>query len=329
MEAAGQFVQKLAPNDLVALVTLPAGVTVDFTADRVAIKSALIKIVGGGANRYLSNTNISLAESFAFMTKNQYRLWDEAVRMECNWARDQNELRELPVDARSRRPCQVPHSEGSREMSERSLEVLVRRLSIIDGQKHVIFIGQGLVTGSSFGYLDGVADLKWLGDLVQAARVNFYVLHIDSAFLEAFDVRERLAVSNAFRGRAAAQRRPRCRSLGRRRGVFQPLDVTRPHVRTDRARNVGILRGDVRTRGGRPRREVAQRRRQGGAVGRDGQGAQAVHRGPVSPDGSGRARACRAPSIRPYLPASIPMDLTTYVVGTPRTGVFACCSRRK
>ena len=67
------------------------------------------------------------------------------------------------------------------EMSERSLEVLIRRLSIIDGQKHVIFIGQGLITGSSFGYLDGVADLKWLGDLVQAARVNFYVLHIDNA----------------------------------------------------------------------------------------------------------------------------------------------------
>ena len=106
MEAAGQFVQKLAPNDLVAVVSLPAGVTMDFTADRVAIKSALLKIVGGGATEYLSNRSISLAESFALVTGNQRRLWDEAIRLECNWARNDNEWENcrttLDADARSK-----------------------------------------------------------------------------------------------------------------------------------------------------------------------------------------------------------------------------------
>jgi len=191
MEAAGQFVQKLAPNDLVALVSLPAGVTVDFTADRLAIKSALIQIVGGGAIKYLSNVNISLGEVFSLVTGSQPRLWDEAVRMECTWARSESEAENcratLEADARSK----FHTARTSAASSERSLEVLIRRLSIIEGQKHMVFIGQALVTGSSYGYLDGLADLKWLGELAQAARVNMYVVHLDRAFLEAFGVVER------------------------------------------------------------------------------------------------------------------------------------------
>ena len=109
MEAAGQFVQKLAPNDLVALVSLPAGVTVDFTADRLAIKNALIKVVGGGANRYLSNTNISLAEAFAFAHGHPEaplgRGPADGVQLDASRER----VRELPDDAGGRRPRQVPH----------------------------------------------------------------------------------------------------------------------------------------------------------------------------------------------------------------------------
>ncbi len=191
MQAAGQFVQNLAPNDLVALVSLPAGVTVDFTADRPAIRSALLRIVGGGANKYLSNVNLSLGEAFSFVTGSQRRLWDQAIQEECTWARSESELENcrttLQADARSK----FFAARTAAESSERSLEILIRRLSIIDGQKHVIFIGEGLVTGSSYGYLDGIADLAWLGGLVQTARVNLYVLHLDRAFLEAFNVQER------------------------------------------------------------------------------------------------------------------------------------------
>ena len=319
MEAAGQFVQKLAPNDLVALVSLPAGVTVDFTADRVAVKSALLKIVGGGANRYLSNTNISLAESFAFMTKNQYRLWDEAVRMECNWARDQNELENcrstLEADARAK----FHTAREAAEMSERSLEVLVRRLSIIDGQKHVIFIGQGLITGSSFGYLDGVADLKWLGDLAQAARLNFYVLHIDNAFLEAFDVRERWPSRTPFEdarllndglGEIAGQ------SGGGYFNLSTSLDPAFERIaRETSASYVVTFEPTEEDRDGKTHNV-------GVKVGRPGVTIRARKQftaGPASRTTPVATRLSRALNS-PYLPASIPMDLTTYVIRDAEVG---------
>ena len=319
MEAAGQFVQKLAPNDLVALVSLPAGVTMDFTADRLAIKNALIKVVGGGANRYLSNTNISLAESFSFVTKNQYRIWDEALRTECNWTRDANEYENcrttLEADARAK----FHTARMAAEMSERSLEVLIRRLSIIDGQKHVIFIGQGLITGSSFGYLDGVADLKWLGDLVQAARVNFYVLHIDNAFLEAFDVRERFPSRTPFEdarllndglGEIAGQ------SGGAYFNLSTSLDPTFDRIaRETSASYVLSFEPTIADRDGKShnvgvkvaRPDVTIRARKQFTM------DPAIRTAPVAD------RLSRALNS-PYLPASVPMDLTTYIVGEPQGG---------
>jgi VWFA-related protein len=320
MEAASQFVQKLAPNDLVALVTLPAGVTVDFTADRLAIKNALLKIVGGGANRYLSNSNISLAEAFAYsIPSNRKRLWDEAVRLECVWARTVEEYENckstLEADARSK----FFTARASAEASERSLEILIRRLSIIEGQKHLIFIGEALVTGSSFGYLDGVADLAWLGNLVQAARVNLYVLHLDRAFLEAMDVRERFPSRTPIEdahllndglaeiaGQAgggyfnlATAIDPAFERIARETSAsyvvtFEPTDDDRdskPH-------NVGVK------------------------VTRPGVTIRARKQFTVDPTARTAPIASRLTRSlnSPYLPTSVPMDLTTYVVGDAQNG---------
>ena len=191
MQAARQFVDKLAPNDLVGLVSLPVGVTVDFTADRSVIRTALQKIVGGGANKYQSFINCSMAEAFALVTGNEKRLWDEALRQECDWARTDSEYQtckaQLEADARYK----FAAARSAAEQSEEALKILIGQLGRVEGQKHVVFISEGLVTGSSFGYMDGFADLAWLGSLAQSARVNLYVLHLDRAFLEAFNVSER------------------------------------------------------------------------------------------------------------------------------------------
>ena len=319
MEAAGQFVQKLAPNDLVALVSLPAGVTVDFTADRLAIKSALIKVVGGGATKYLSNRSISLAEAFALVTGNQRRLWDEAIRLECNWARNENEWENcrttLEADARSK----FHTAREAAEASERSLEVLLRRLSIIDGQKHVIFIGQNLVTGSSFGYLDGVADLKWLGDLAQAARVNLYVLHIDKAFLEAFDVNERFPSRTPFEdarllndglGAIAGQ------AGGTYFNLSTSLDPTFERIARETSASYVVTF--------EPTDEDRDGKVHGIGVTVDRPGATIRARRQFTVDPAIRtvpvaSRLSRALNS-PYLPASVPMDLTTYVVNDVQSG---------
>jgi len=319
MEAANQFVRKLAPNDLVALVSLPAGVTVDFTADRLAIKNGLLRVVGGGANRYLSRSGISLAESFALITGNQRRLWDEAVRLECVWARSQSEYENCRTNLESDARGIFNAARESAEASERALEVLLRRLSIIDGQKHLIFIGQALVTGVSFGYMDGFADLQWLGDMAQAARVNVYVLHIDRAFLEAFDVRERFPSRTPFEdARLLNDGLPTIagQSGGAYFNLVTLMDPAFERIaRETSASYVLTFEPTDEDRDGKPH-DISVR------VTRQGVTLRARRQFTVDP--SVRAvpvanRLTRALNS-PYLPASIPMDLTTYIVGEPQSG---------
>jgi len=320
MEAARAFVKKLAPNDLVALVTLPAGVTVDFTADRAAIREALLKIVGGGANKYLANVNVSLTEAFALQVGgDRKRIFEDAVRLECSFARTDAELMNcrmnLEADARSK----FFTARTSAESSARALEHLIRRLALIEGQKHVIFIGEAFVTGASFGYLDGSGDLARLGSLSQAARANFYVLHLDRAFLEAFDVLERFPsrtlledarLLNDGLGELAGQAGgtyfnltvaidPAFERIARETSAsylvaFEPASDDRD----GKAHNVSVkvARPDVQIRA---RRQFTV--------------DPATQAAPIA------ERLSRALNS-PYLPASVPMDLTTYVVGDSREG---------
>ncbi len=319
MEAAGLFVRNLAPNDLVALVSLPAGVTVDFTADRTRIRAALLQIVGGGAHRYLSNANISLGEAFSLVTGSQQRLWDQALREECIWARSDSEYENcratLEADARAK----FYAARTSAESSERSLEILIRRLSLIDGPKYMIFIGESLVTGSSYGYLDGIADLAWLGGLTQAARVNLYVLHIDRAFLEAFDVKERFPTRTPLED-ARLLNDGLAEMAGQAGGAYfnltTALDPTFARIaRETSASYVLTFEPDDADRDGKTHNVGVKVARPGVQVRARKQFLvdPATRTAPVA---DRLSRALNSPS----LPSAIPIDMTTYVVADPQSG---------
>jgi VWFA-related protein len=194
MEAVGRFVDRLLPADRVALITLPAGPAVEFTSDHALVKAAAAKIVGGGANDYRGSfyRSVSLAESFAFVTGSQRRLFNQAVSDECSAVRTQGEAERCRLDMENEARTKVMTAHAAEQATVKVLEALFTRLGQVDGQKYVIFVGQGLVTGASFGFLDGVSDLAWLGAKAQAARVGLYVLQVGNSFLEAFDVRERM-----------------------------------------------------------------------------------------------------------------------------------------
>src|SRR5262245_11464530 len=172
MEAAARFVDGLSPADRIAFVTLPVGPAIDFTADRALVKATAAKVIGGGANRYEGSyfKGVSLGESFAFVTGTQRRLFEEAVAQECRQTRSQSEFNlcraELEADARNK----VMTAHAAQQATVQSLRALFDRLTVIDGPKYVVFIGQALVTGSSFGDLSGAADFEWVSAKAQAAR---------------------------------------------------------------------------------------------------------------------------------------------------------------
>jgi VWFA-related protein len=195
MEAATRFVDRLTPADRVALLTVPVGPSLEFTNDAPALKTALLKIVGGGALEYIGTGSfgLSLSESFAFVTGQQRRLWNEAVSLECAYARSESELQNCIAELEGLARSKVATAKTSASISLQALRNLMRRLATVDGPKQVVLVGQALVTGTEFGDLDLMAEVNDLGALAQAARVTLSVLHVDRAFLEAFDVKERYA----------------------------------------------------------------------------------------------------------------------------------------
>ena len=193
MEAAGRFLDRLSPDDRVALVTLPIGPSAEFTADHALVKAAAAKIVGGGASRYEGSFNrtISLAESYAFVTGSHRRLYNQAVAEECAYTRTPVDMIHCRNDMEAAAKEVVMTAQAAERSTVHALELLFERLGSIEGPKHVVFIGQGLVTGSSFGSLDGLADLDRIAVKAHAARVTLHVVLIGNSFLEAFDVSER------------------------------------------------------------------------------------------------------------------------------------------
>jgi len=193
MEAIGRFLERLTPADRVALVTLPAGPAVEFTSDHALVRAAVMKIVGGGANTYAGSyyRTLSLAEAFAFVTGSQGRLFNQAVSEECAFARSAEEATRCRLDMENEARSKVMTAHAAEQATVHVLQALFERLAAVDGQKFLVFVGQSLVTGSSFGYLDGLSDLSWIAAKAQAARISTYVLQIGNSFLQAFDVSER------------------------------------------------------------------------------------------------------------------------------------------
>jgi VWFA-related protein len=193
MEAIGRFLDKLSPADRVGFVTLPVGPSVEFTADRALVSAAALKVVGGGASRYEASysINVSLAEAFSHVTGVQRHLFEQAVQMECRSMTTSGDVvrcrREMEVEAQNK----VMAAHAAEQATVQALRSLFDRLAGIEGPKHVVFVGQGLVTGSSFSDLKGLADLNWVAARAQAARVTMYVLQVGNAFLQAFDMAER------------------------------------------------------------------------------------------------------------------------------------------
>lgn len=79
--AAARFVDRLAPNDRVALFSIPSGPAVDFTTDHDAVVSALMR-TDGQANPGPGSKNIGIAEAIGFERGNRI-VMENAFEREC------------------------------------------------------------------------------------------------------------------------------------------------------------------------------------------------------------------------------------------------------
>lgn len=191
MQAAGDFLSRLAPEDKVAFVAIPpTDPMVDFTTNREVIRNALLRSLGT-ATRARRQVSMGVYEAIAIARRTD-PVTEESVM-----------TRLCPASSRANRtaPDGRPVADPGRTMADRCrMEVRAQALgitseieertvasvrtlrSILEGLRSLdtpasfIWISDGLVTEASGG-----DDLSELGRLASRARATINVLMVDSS----------------------------------------------------------------------------------------------------------------------------------------------------
>lgn len=194
MEAARRFLDRLGPADRVALVTLPTGPSLEFTADHARVREALGR-VSGSADSGQGWHNVSLSEAMAYVTESDLRVWNLAVNRECSHIIALGREAEAFAHCRGQMEMQAREI-GNRwrstaETTVRRLEALLGALEKIDGPKSLVLVSQGLVTGGSLGRSGTLGDLAPLAEAAARARTTIHAILVDRTFIELFGSEKR------------------------------------------------------------------------------------------------------------------------------------------
>jgi VWFA-related protein len=192
VEAAGRFVSRLAPQDKVALLTIPVGPSVDFTTDHARVVEALQRVRGSRRWRPTTSYKLSLGEAMAGCAfAGDQEAWAGAVARECGLIGSvgSNDACVRNLAAAARQECLS--IKAITESSVAALLQVLEALRPIDGPKTMVLVSQGLVTGRSAGNLGADQSLYTIADAAARARVSLYTVLADRAFVEAADVTQR------------------------------------------------------------------------------------------------------------------------------------------
>ncbi len=192
MEASQRFLARLAPQDRVALITIPTGPSVDFTTDHARVAGELLKVRGGNRAFVRGMRNLSLGEAFArVLPMGDRRVWNAAVSRECGGIGAGNFVGDcaLELDAEARRIAEEALATTSTSVA--ALRNVLRALRTLEGPKTVVYVSQGLVTGRSSGNLGADSYLQPVAEDAARARASLYTILVDKSFLEAADVSQR------------------------------------------------------------------------------------------------------------------------------------------
>jgi len=177
-QAAARLLDRLSPNDRVAVYSLPSGPRVGFTTDRAALDTALGRI-GPAQDRFVGEFNVSLAEAISFVES--AARFDGVAQRECRqWERVERAraldfcLRRVEHEAKQ----QVDEHQRSVDDRLSALESVFQNVAGVPGPKTVVLISGGFtspITGSQSGVLHR---LRRVATLAAAARASLYTLDL-------------------------------------------------------------------------------------------------------------------------------------------------------
>lgn len=171
LASAAKFLDRLSPADRVAFVAYPEpGVQVAFTDDHLRLKNGMERVVGRQTAR-MAKFNIGLYEAVAISEKYDSLVFQEVVARECRGAAGR-ELEDCERDVEDESDAMVRDVRQRSTDSLRGLRDLLAALSVIEGQKTLILLSEGLI-------LDSPTELDGVIRAAAVAQVTINVLLMD------------------------------------------------------------------------------------------------------------------------------------------------------
>lgn len=188
-EAASRFIDALDPGDQVGVTGLARLGSIEFTRDRLAVRSRLATLVGE-ADPVFMQFNLGLSEAVEIAEGSRTRLADAVLR-ECGRALTEyvNLARAADDAAGARDACPEQVEQESRALAQQAhvqarislsaLEALVVSLKDVPGPKTIVLLSEGMVADPRR------VDLGRLATEAHLARVTIYALHLEVPAFEA------------------------------------------------------------------------------------------------------------------------------------------------
>jgi len=201
MEAARRFIDRLQPEDRVGLIAFPDPVKfVAASRDHEAARTATTKIIGSAQPFRVSgiDKNVSLSEAIDIHAGDTMTMQKVFAR-ECgsmagaNRAACENDVRNTAISIGRNAELQATRGIAG-------IKAVIRGLAQTRERKTMVLISGGLPVADRSGFdLQLTSTVADLGREAAAANLNFFVLHIDSGFLDAFSAEERTMSDTLFR----------------------------------------------------------------------------------------------------------------------------------
>ena len=185
MQAAGRFIERLSPTDLVGLYTFPAGAgSGEFTTDHAAVRKKLDGVVGM-LEPPPTTFNLTRSE-ITDISSGDAEAWNRVAARECGGTGFTGCRRNIQSEAVSL----AGYMEIQLASSLSGLRGLIRGLGDVDGRKSLVLVSGGLFTSDrSGGRVNMGSEIRELGREAAQADINLYVLHMDSSFIDAFSTK--------------------------------------------------------------------------------------------------------------------------------------------